>query len=314
MSVTGVIPKTDRLKNQVESLTSFIGHTPLMPIQNLITNPDVSIYAKLEWQQFGGSVKARPAFQIIKDAILDGRLTKDKTLIDASSGNTAIAYAYIASRLGIDVLLCMPENASESRKRILRSLGAQIEYTPATGSTDEAQERAAEIAQQNPDLYYYADQYNNPSNWKAHYWRTSQEIINETGDSITHFITGLGTTGTFTGTARGLKEHNNQIRTIAIQPDTPMHGLEGWKHMETAKIPGIYDQFLPDEHRTVATENAHAMLKRAAREEGLLLSPSSAANLHAAIELSNQITEGTIVTIFPDNASKYSEVINQIFE
>ena len=314
MSVTGVLPEVNKLQESVESLTPFIGKTPLIPIRDLVTNPAVSIYAKMEWQQFGGSVKARPAFQIIKDAIEDGRLTKDKTLIDASSGNTAIAYAYIASRMGIDVLLCMPENASESRKRILRALGAQIELTPATGSTDEAQERAAEIARQHPDTYFYADQYNNHSNWKAHYVSTAPEIIDETGPVLTHFITGLGTTGTFTGTARGLKEYNNQVRTIAIQPNTPMHGLEGWKHMETAKIPGIYDQYLPDEHRTVSTEDAYAMLKRAASKEGLLLSPSAAANLHAAVELSNELSEGTIVTIFPDDASKYSEVIDDIFD
>jgi len=314
MSITNVLEKRPSLSTKIDELSQFIGNTPLFPIRNLVKNPNIRVFAKLEWQQFGGSVKARPAHEIVYDAIQKGELTKQKTLIDASSGNTAIAYAHIAARIGINATICMPENASEERKQRLRSLGATIKYTSATGSTDEAQEIAANLAKEQPNQYYYADQYNNPSNWKAHYHGTSQEIIEQTEGTLTHFITGLGTTGTFTGTVRGLKEYNKNIKTIAVQPDMPMHGLEGWKHLETAKIPGIYDRFLPDEHTSIATEQAYEMLVKAAQQEGLLLSPSSAANLHAAISLSEQIDRGTIVTIFPDDASKYSEIVNELFK
>ena len=313
MSLSNVLEKKSSLATNIDELSQYIGNTPLFSIKNMVANPRVRIFAKLEWQQFGGSVKARPAYEIIYDAIQQGELTEDKTLVDASSGNTAIAYAHIASRLGINATICMPENASGERKQRITSLGAEIVYTSATGSTDEAQEKAASLAKEHPSKYYYADQYNNPSNWKAHYRNTSREIIEQTEGTLTHFITGLGTTGTFTGTARGLKEYNEQITTIAVQPDMPMHGLEGWKHLETAKIPGIYDHYLPDEHTTVATEHAYETLIKAAQSEGLLLSPSSAANLHAAIRLSEQIERGTIVTVFPDDASKYSEILSELF-
>jgi len=312
MSATSIIYQKNTLSTKIDELKPLIGHTPLLPIKNIVGHPNVSIYAKLEWQQFGGSVKARPAYQIIHDAIKSGALTPDKTLVDASSGNTAIAYAHIASRIGLDLTLCVPANASEERKMLLHALGAEIEYTSATGSTDEAQERAAEIAKADPGRYFYADQYNNESNWKAHFLTTSKEIIEQTDGSISHIITGLGTTGTFTGITRGLKEYDHSIKAIAVQPDIPMHGLEGWKHMGTAKVPGIYDPHLPDEHRTVSTEKAFAMVKRAAREEGLLLSPSAAANLQAAVELSRELSSGTIVTIFPDDASKYGEVLKEL--
>lgn len=305
-------PKTV-LEETSNSLSAFIGNTPLFPINNLRPNKRVNIYAKLEWQQFGGSVKSRPAYRIIRDAIRRGDLSKEKHLLDASSGNTGIAYAHIGAALDIPVTLCLPENASEERKQILRSLGVNIRYTSRTGGTDEAQEIARELYDRHPEKYYYADQYSNPSNWKAHYYTTAPEIMEQTDYKITHFIAGLGTTGTFTGTGRRLKEFNPDIQLIGLQPERPLHGLEGWKHLETAHVPDIYDPSLGDEIRTVSTERAHEVVKLTAEKEGLLISPSSAANLASALQLAGELDEGTIVTIFPDDGTKYSEVLNNLF-
>lgn len=301
------------LVNKSSRLESFIGQTPLFPIKNLHQNEHVKIFAKLEWQQFGGSVKSRPAYRIIHDAIKSGQLTKDKHLLDASSGNTGIAYAHLGAALGIPVTLCLPENATDERKQILRSLGVDLHMTPRTGGTDEAQEIARSLYENQPDTYFYADQYSNPSNWKAHYDTTGPEILDQTGYEVTHFIAGLGTTGTFTGTGRLLKKYDQNIRLIGLQPDIAMHGLEGWKHLETAHTPDIYDDSLADEIRTVSTEKAHKMIKQAARKEGILISPSSAANLAGALQLAEDIDEGTIVTVFPDDGSKYKEILNQLF-
>lgn len=291
----------------------FIGNTPLFPISNINLNTKVKIFAKLEWQQFGGSVKSRPAYRIVKDALQRGDLSHGKHLLDASSGNTGIAYAHIGAALGIPVTLCLPENASEERKQILRSLGVDIQFTSRTGSTDEAQEIAQSMVENQPEIYYYADQYSNKSNWKAHYDTTGPEILRQTNGEVSHFITGLGTTGTFVGTGRRLKEFSNNIRVIGVQPDLPMHGLEGWKHLETARVPAIYDKTVADEMRTVSTDRALQVLKKTASEEGLLLSPSSAANLAAALDLADELDEGVIVTVFPDDGSKYGEVIKQLF-
>lgn len=293
-------------------LGSFIGQTPLFPINKLNTNERVKIFAKVEWQQFGASVKARPAYRIIHDAIKSGILHKDKFLLDASSGNTGIAYAHIGAALDIPVTLCLPENASKERKLILKALDVDIRLTPAEGGTDEAQEIAKEIHNNNPDKYFYADQYSNPSNWKAHYDTTGPEIINQTDHQVTHFIAGLGTTGTFTGTGKFLKEYKPDIKLIGLQPDIAMHGLEGWKHLETAHKPAIYDDSIPDVIRTVNTEHAHEIVKQTARKEGLIISPSSAANLAGALQLSREIEEGVIVTVFPDDGSKYGEILNEI--
>lgn len=301
------------LARKVIRLNRFIGNTPLFPISNLSPNKRVKIFAKLEWQQFGGSVKSRPAFRIVKDAIERGDLTEGKHLLDASSGNTGIAYAHIGAALGIPVTLCLPENASEERKQILCSLGVDIQYTSRTGSTDEAQEIAQSMYDSQPQTYYYADQYSNESNWKAHYDTTGPEILRQTNGNVSHFITGLGTTGTFLGTGRRLKEFNPDIQLIGVQPDLPMHGLEGWKHLETARVPGIYDSSVADEMRSIGTDRALQILKKAASDEGLLLSPSAAANLAAALQLAEELEEGVIVTIFPDDGSKYGEVIKQLF-
>lgn len=304
----------DILIKKVNDLGHFIGNTPLYPVRNLHKNQDVRIFAKIEWQQFGSSVKARPAYRIIKDAVENGSLGKGRILLDASSGNTGIAYAHIGASLSIPVALCLPENASQERKNILNALGVDLHYTSRTGGTDEAQEVARQLFESNPESYYYADQYSNDSNWKAHYDTTAPEIWKQTDGNVTHFITGLGTTGTFTGIGRRLKEFNSDIRLISVQPELAMHGLEGWKHMETAQVPSIYTPSLADEQRTVSTEEAHEVLKEAANKEGLLLSPSSAANLAAALRLSREMEQGTIVTIFPDDGSKYGEVINELNE
>lgn len=300
------------LTDKVGRLGNFIGDTPLFPISNINPNKNVTIYAKLEWQQLGGSVKSRPAYRIISDAIRRGDLNRQKHLLDASSGNTGIAYAHIAAHLGISMTLCLPENASEERKNILRSLGVNLHLTSRSGGTDEAQEVAESLYESNPDKYYYADQYSNPSNWKAHYDTTGPEIIEQTEGGITHFIAGLGTTGTFCGTGKRLKEYNPDIQLIALQPDIAMHGLEGWKHLETAIVPDIYDSTVPEEIREVSTESAHELISKTAQHEGLLLSPSAAANLGGALRLADEIDQGIIVTVFPDDGSKYGEVLTQI--
>lgn len=302
-----------RLLDRLESTGMHIGRTPLFRLHGLPDRPEVKIYAKLEWQQLGGSVKARPAYNIIKEAILNGQLGRGQRLLDASSGNTAIAYAAVGASLGIPVSICLPENASEERKLQLRSFGAEIIYTSMFGGTDEAQEKAKELYHNDPDLYYYADQYGNENNWKAHYIHTASEIINQTDGEITHFLAGLGTTGTFTGTGRRLKDYNSDIQLISQQPDTAMHGLEGWKHMETAIVPRIYDSSLADDTMEADTEVAYEYIKKASREEGLLLSPSAAANMAGAYKLAATLDKGVVVTVFADSADKYGEVMKNLF-
>lgn len=314
MKTAGIIDKQQStLTEKSRRLGSFIGQTPLFPIANINPNRNVKILAKLEWQQFGASVKSRPAYRIIHDAIESGQLDREKHLLDASSGNTGIAYAHIGAALGIPVTLCLPENASEERKQILMSLGVDLHLSSRSGGTDEAQAMAQSMYEDQPEKYYYADQYSNPSNWKAHHDTTGLEILEQTNYEITHFIAGLGTTGTFTGAGRRLKEYNSEIELIGLQPDIAMHGLEGWKHLPTAHVPAIYDDSLADELRNVSTEQAYEIVKLAAREEGLLISPSSAANLAGALQLAKEIDEGIIVTVFPDDGSKYGEIINQLF-
>ena len=301
------------LKFRLLQIEALVGNTPLMPIRNLHQNSKVKIFAKAEWQQIGGSVKSRPAFSIIRTAIENGDLNEERHLLDATSGNTGIAYAAIGEELGIPVTLCLPENASVERKELLASLGANIIYTSRFESTDGAQEKARTLSLLEPEKYYYADQYNNDANWQAHYHGTALEIFQQSNQEITHFIAGLGTTGTFVGTSRRLKELNPAIQTIALHPETALHGLEGWKHLETAKVPGIYDDQIADENRLADTLAAYDMVKAAAEKEDLLLSPSAAANLAGAVRLAEEIDEGVIVTIFPDNADKYGEVIEHIF-
>jgi S-sulfo-L-cysteine synthase (O-acetyl-L-serine-dependent) len=299
-----IINKARRLKAQV-------GHTPLVRIKNLVSKNGVELWVKQEWEQLSGSVKCRAAYRIILDALEKGELNEHKALLDATSGNTGIAYAAIGFALGIKVVLCLPENASKERKEILTSLGAEIIYTSKYEGTDGAQQVAKELAQRYPEKYFYADQYKNDNNWKAHYYGTAVEILNDLPD-LTHFVTGLGTTGTFVGTGRRLKEFNSDIQLVSFQPDSAMHGLEGWKHLETAIVPTIYDASVADKSIEVSTEEAYEIIKAAKQHEGLLLSPSSAANIAGALKIINEIEEGIVVTILPDNADKYSEVIKRI--
>ena len=313
MIVDSVKTSLKDLKQNVIDLGEFIGNTPLYPLTRIYQNPKVKILAKLEWQQLGNSVKARPAYQIIRDAVKKGLLTNEKTLLDATSGNTGIAYGAIGAKAGLQVTLCLPENASEERKMILRSYGVEIIYTSPFEGTDGAQIKAKELVKKYPEKYYYADQYANENNWRAHYLTTGNEIYHQTGGKVTHFVAGLGTTGTFRGTQTRLKELNPDIQSIALHPDIAMHGLEGWKHMETAIVPKIYEEGLADENIAIDSIEAMELIRDIAKYEGILVSPSSAANLVGAIKVANTIDEGVVVTVFPDDATKYGEVIKQIF-
>jgi S-sulfo-L-cysteine synthase (O-acetyl-L-serine-dependent) len=287
------------------SLLDLIGNTPLIKLANMVENPRVEIYGKAEWANPGGSVKDRPALNMILEGERTGALTRDKTIIDSTSGNTGIAYAMIAAALGYRVKLCLPKNASEERKRILEAYGAELVLTDPLAGSDGAILAVREIVAADPDKYFYPDQYNNSANWRAHYETTGVEIFEQTGGRITHFIAGLGTSGTFIGAGRRLRELKPEVQLISMQPDSPFHGLEGLKHMETAIVPGIYDPALADEEIEVSTEEAHAMVKRLARREGWFVGISSGANVVAAIKVAERIDEGVIVTILCDDASKY---------
>jgi cysteine synthase B len=291
------------------SLLDQIGNTPLLHLANIGSEfPNIEFYAKAEWFNPGGSVKDRPALSMIQAGLSSGLLQPGKTVIDATSGNTGIAYAMIGAALGFAVKLCLPESASDERKRILKAYGAQLVLTPGDEATDGAIRRVHEIVAAGPDAYFYPDQYSNPANWQAHYRTTAGEIWEQTRGRITHFVAGLGTSGTFVGTARRLRRLNEKIRCVSLQPDASFHGLEGWKHMPTAMRPAIYDETLADENVEVGTEDAYRMVKRLAREEGLLVSPSSAAALLGCLRVARQIPAGeraVMVTVFPDSAAKY---------
>ena len=304
--------KTDfLLQSRLNEVAKQVGNTPLLALTKVFSKKGVRLFAKQEWKQLSGSVKCRPAFNIIRKAIESGELNYNNALLDATSGNTGIAYAAIGAELGIKVVLCLPENASKERKEILQSLGAEIIFTSRFEGTDGAQETARELALKYPGKYFYADQYKNDNNWKAHYNTTAIEIFNELPD-ISHFVAGLGTTGTFTGTGRRLKELNPAIHLTSLQPDSALHGLEGWKHLETAVVPAIYDPLVADENFEVSTDEAYEMLKAVAKYEGIVLSPSSAANIAGAIRVAEKLEKGTVVTVLPDNADKYSEVIKNL--
>jgi cysteine synthase B len=303
--------RNSALINKAKGLSVQVGNTPLVRIRNLVVKKGVELWVKKEWEQLSGSVKCRAAYRIFFDALQKGELNEHKALLDATSGNTGIAYAAIGSALGIKVVLCLPENASIERKQILTSLGAEIIYTSKYEGTDGAQEVAKELADKHPDKYFYADQYKNDNNWKAHYYTTAVEIINELPD-ITHFVAGLGTTGTFVGTGRRLKEYNPNIQLVSFQPDSALHGLEGWKHLDTAIVPQIYDPSVADQDIEVSTEEAYEIIKAVNKHEGLLLSPSSAANIAGALKVIDEMEEGVVVTVLPDNADKYSEVIKKV--
>ena len=289
-------------------LEAAIGNTPLVRLRSVTRRlPEgVEIYAKAEFTNPGGSVKDRAALAMILAGEKSGELTPDKTILDATSGNTGIAYAMIGAARGYQVTLTLPKNASAARKRILKLYGAEIIETHPLQATDGAQRVARALVAKHPDKYFYPDQYNNEANWKAHYATTAPEIWWQTNGRVTHFVAGLGTTGTFVGTARRLKEFNSDLRTISIQPESPLHGLEGMKHLDTSIVPGIYDASVADQNQTVTTEEAQAMTRRLAREEGLFVGPSSGANVFAAVRLAEKLDrEAVIVTILCDGGGKY---------
>jgi cysteine synthase B len=288
------------------SVLDMIGRTPLVRLHQFEREtPGVELYAKAEWQNPGGSVKDRAAARMILDGEASGKLTPDRTIIDATSGNTGIAYAMVGAARGYRVLLCLPENASPERKMILRALGAELVLTNPLEGTDGAIREARRLVAENPERFFYPDQYNNDANWRAHYDTTAPEIIEQTSGRLTHFVAGLGTSGTFVGTGRRLRKFNPSIKLISFQPDTPFHGLEGLKHMASAIVPGIYDPALADQDLRIDTERAYRMVRRLAREEGLLAGISSGAAVAAMVDVARQLSQGIVVTVFPDGAEKY---------
>lgn len=265
----------------------------------------MELHAKAEWFNPGGSVKDRAALAMLQDGEERGLLRKGKTILEATSGNTGIALAMLGAAKGYPVRVCLPANASKERKRILRAYGADLVETSALEGTDGAILKARALAAAEPDLYFYPDQYNNPANWRAHYRTTAEEIWSQTEGRITHFVAGLGTSGTFMGCCRRLKELSPKIRCISFQPDSPMHAIEGLKHMGTAMVPGIYDDSLADETMTVSTEASHQACLRLSREQGLFVGLSSGAAFVAASHVADRIETGVVVTIFPDGGDKY---------
>jgi len=287
-----------------------VGNTPLLHLAKVgIPYPGVEVYGKAEYFNPGGSVKDRPALNMILEGEKSGRLTHEKTLIDATSGNTGIAYAMICASRGYKVKLCLPQNASPERKRILKAYGAELVLTPADEGSDGATRRVRAIYEAEPERYFYPDQYSNPANWQAHFKTTGPEILAQTEGRITHFVALLGTSGTFTGTSRRLHQDAPQVECISAQPSTGFHGIEGTKHMPASIVPGIYDPTLASRNIWIDTERCHTMIRRLAKEEGLLVGISAAGNVHAALTIAKELHEqgksGVIVTILCDGADKY---------
>ena len=302
----GVPPKGILRPRLGTSLLERIGNTPLLRLEQASKEAGALILAKAEWTNPGGSVKDRAAAFIVRDAMRSGTLRDGVRLLDATSGNTGIAYAMLGAAMGFGVTLCIPENVSPERKRMLQAYGAEVIYTDPLQGSDGAIRRARELIAAEPDRYFYADQYSNPANWRAHYETTALEICRETDGRVTHFIAMLGTSGTFVGSARRLKELNANVRCISLQPDSPFHGIEGAKHMASAIVPAIYDPEIADEDRAVSTEAAHSMVKWLAREEGLLVGVSAGAALAGAMQIAREAgRKAVVVTIFPDAADKY---------
>ena len=282
-----------------------IGNTPLYDLSRLVDRPGVTLYAKAEMCNPGGSVKDRAALAMIEDAERRGLFAGGRRLLDATSGNTGIAYAMIGAARGIPVTLCLPDSASPERKRILSAYGAEIRITDPLQGSDGAILEARRLVEEEPEAWVYLDQYSNPENWRAHYRTTGPEIWRQTAGRITHFVTGLGTSGTFMGVGRYLRERAPHVRRISVEPDGPFHGLEGMKHMASALVPPIYDPQLADEAREISTEAAQRMVKRLAREMGLLVGVSAGGNVAASLALAEEIESGTIVTVLCDGADKY---------
>jgi S-sulfo-L-cysteine synthase (O-acetyl-L-serine-dependent) len=306
---TDVMEKISSLR-RADSIESNIGNTPLIRLRRITAElpAGVDVFAKAEHLNPGGSVKDRAALAMILAGERSGQLRSGMTILDATSGNTGIAYAMIGAARGYSVAICLPKNAGRQRKQILRSFGVEIIETDPLMSTDGAQMIARALFEENREKYFYPDQYNNEANWRAHYDGTAEEIWEQTDGSVTHFLAGLGTSGTFVGTTRKLKELNPAIQAISMQPDSPLHGLEGLKHMATAMVPGIYDARLADENVEVATEDAQEMVGRLAQEEGLLVGTSSGANVFAALRLARSLPAGSVlVTILCDGGERYIE-------
>jgi cysteine synthase B len=291
---------------RIDSIIDAVGNTPLVRLRNVgRETPNVKLYLKLEYCNPGGSVKDRPALQMMLDAIEDGRLTKDKILIDATSGNTGVAYSMFGAALGYRVRLVMPSNVSQARKDITQAFGTELVHSDPMEGSDGAIRLCRKLVAETPEQYFYADQYKNPSNPRAHYLGTGREILEQVGDEITHFVTGLGTSGTAMGTTRRLHEHSRKVVCIAAQPAEALHGLEGLKHMESSLVPEIYDPTLPDEHMTVNTEDGWDMADRLAQEEGLHVGHSTGANVFAALQIAKRIGSGCVVTIACDRGDRY---------
>jgi len=297
-------------RTQAEPLLATIGNTPLLRLEKITTEfPNIEIFAKAEYFNPGGSVKDRPALNMILDGERSGRLNHERVILDSTSGNTGIAYAMIGANRGYKVKLILPGNASPERKRILHAYGAEMIFSNPDEGSDGAIRLCRQIYNSDPDLYFYPDQYNNPANWKAHFEHTGPEIIQQTGGQLTHFIAAMGTSGTFTGITRRLRRDLPEVRCISAQPSSGFHGLEGLKHMPTAIRPGFYDDQLADENLWIETEDAYKMVRRLAKEEGLLVGISSGCNVHAAMVLARNLAErgesATIVTVLCDSAEKY---------
>lgn len=288
-------------------LLDRVGNTPLIPLRRLSGHlpSAIQIHAKAEWHNPSGSVKDRPAASILRSALQQGQFEDGKVLLDSTSGNMGIAYATLAASIGVSVHLTLPSNASRIRQGMLRALGATLTLTDPVEGSDGARHVAADMAHKRPGLYYYADQYSNPANWRAHFETTGPELLADTGGVMTHFIAGLGTTGTVVGSGRYLRKTAPNVSVVAFQPEGPMHGLEGLKNLPSSEVPEIFDPSVPDEIIDVNTEEAYAMARRLAREEGLLVGTSSAAAAVTALELAERINSGVIVAIFADSGLKY---------
>ena len=286
------------------SIVDLVGDTPLIRLRRIERDlPGVELYAKAEWKNPGGSVKDRPALRMIQEGIASGQLVPGKVILDATSGNTGIAYAMIGAAMDYHVTLCLPENVTPERKRILRAYGADLVFTNPLEGSDGAIRAAQAMNAADRDKYFYADQYNNDFNWRAHFDTTGPEIIRQAGSRLTHFVAGLGTSGTFVGVGRRLREYNDRIVLASVQPDSPLHGLEGLKHMESAMVPGIYDAALADRDVRVGTEKSYDMTRRLAQEEGLLVGISSGANLAGALQIATP--NSVIVVVFCDGGERY---------